>query len=100
MSTAYHPQMDGQTERTNHVLEGYHSNFVNYDQHDCYQLLPLAEYAYNNSKASACRLTPFFANHCLHPQTEWMKERDLQNPGPTMYTHWMQTVQNKARKTL
>ena len=45
MSTAYHPQTDGQTERTNQVLEGYLRNFVNYDQNDRYQLLPLAEYA-------------------------------------------------------
>jgi len=59
MSTAYHPQTDGQTERTNPVLEGYLRNFVNYDQNDWYQLLPLAEYAYNNSKASAHKLTPF-----------------------------------------
>ena len=59
MSTAYHPQTDGQTERTNQVLEGYLHNFVNYDQNDLYQLLPLAEYAYNNSKASAHKLTPF-----------------------------------------
>ena len=45
MSTAYHPQTDGQTERTNQVLEGYDlRNFVNYDQNDWYQLLPLAEY--------------------------------------------------------
>ena len=29
-----------------------------------------------------------------------MKERDVQNPGATMYTHWMQTVPNRARKTL
>ena len=100
MSTAYDPQTDGQTERTNQVLEDYLRNFVNYDQSDRYQLLPLTEYAYNNSKARAHKLTPFFANYGFHPQTEWMKERDVQNPGATMYTHWMQTVQNKASKTL
>ena len=38
MSTAYHPQTDGQTERTNQVLEGYLKNFVNYNQNDWYQL--------------------------------------------------------------
>ena len=45
MSTAYHPQTDGQTERTNQVLEGYLRNFVNYDQDDWYQQLPLAEFS-------------------------------------------------------
>jgi len=59
MSTAYHPQTDGKTERTNQVQEGYLRNFVNYDENDWYQMLRLAEYAYNNSKASAHKLTPF-----------------------------------------
>jgi len=59
MSMAYHPQTDGQTVRTNQVLEGYLRNFVNYDQNDWYQMLPLAEYAYNNSKVSVHKLTPF-----------------------------------------
>ena len=100
MSTAYHPQTDGQTKRTNQVLEGYLRNFVNYDQNDWYQLLPLAEYAYNNSKASAHKLTPFFANYGFHPQTQRMKERDVQNPGATMYTHWMQRFKIKQEKHL
>ena len=50
MSTAYHPQSDRQTARTKQVLEGYLRNFVNYDENDWYQLLPLDEYPYNNSK--------------------------------------------------
>jgi len=59
MSTAYHPETDGETERTNQVLEGYVRKFVNYDQDDWYQMLPLAEYGYNNSKTSAHKLNPF-----------------------------------------
>ena len=87
MSTSYHPQTDGQTERTGQVLKAYLRNFVNEDQNDWDQLLPLAEYGYNNSKASAHKLTPFFPNYGFDPQTEWLKERDVQNPGATMYTH-------------
>ena len=100
MSTAYHPQTERQTERTNQVLEGYLRNFVNYDQNDWYQLLPLAEHAYNNSITNAHIMTPFFANYGFHPQTEWMKEREAQNPGATMYAHWMQEVHEQARKAL
>src|SRR6267154_1533826 len=100
MSTAYHPQTDGQTERTNQVLEAYLRSFVSYDQDDWYQLLPLAEHAYNNSKTKAHKLTPFFANYGYHPQTEWTKPREAQNPGATMYSHWMKTVHQEAKKTL
>jgi len=100
MSTAYHPQTDGQTERTNQVLEGYLGTFVNYDQDDWYQLLPLAEHAYNNSATNAHKMTPFFGNYGFHPQTEWMKERDAHNPGATMYAHWMQDIHQQAKQTL
>ena len=33
-------------------------------------------------------MTPFFANYGYHPQTEWLKEREAQNPGANMYGHW------------
>jgi len=84
MSTAYHPQTDGQTERTNQVLEGYLRTFVNYDQNDWYQLLPLAEHAYNNSATNAHKMTPIFANYGFHRQTEWMQEIEAHNPGAIM----------------
>jgi len=100
MSTAYQPQPDGQTERTNQVLEGYLRTFVNYDQDNWYQLLPLAEHAYNNSATNAHKMTPFFANYRFHLQTEWMKERKGHNPAATMYAHWMQDIHRQAKQTL
>ena len=98
MSTAYHPQTDGQTEQTNHVLEGYLHNYVNYDQNDWFQLLPLAEHAYNNSVTNAHGMSPFYANYGFHPQTVWKKEREAQNPGGQLYAHWMQTTHLKAHE--
>ena len=62
MSTAYHPQTDGQTELTNQILEGYPCNFVNYHQNDWYQLWRLAEHAYNNSITNAHGMSPFYPN--------------------------------------
>jgi len=100
MSTAYHLQTDGQTERTNQVMERYLRTFVNYDQNDWYQLLPLAEHAYNNSATNGHKMTPFFANYGFHPQMEWMKEREAHNPWATMYAHWMQDIHQQAKQTL
>ena len=47
LSTAFHPQTDGQTERQNSVLEQYLHSYINYQQDDLAPLLPLAEFAYN-----------------------------------------------------
>jgi len=66
ISTPYHPQTDGQTERVNQVLGGYLRILVNYDQDDWYHLLPLAEYAFNNPVTTAHNMTPFFANYGYH----------------------------------
>ena len=100
MSTAYHPQTDGQTERTNQVLQGYLRNFVNYDQNDWYTLLPLAEPAYNNSVTNADGMSPFYANYGFHQQTEWMKEQEAQNPWAELNAHWMQTIHVQAHDPL
>lgn len=72
LSTAYHPQTDGQTEHVNQVLEQYLCVFTSYHQDDWDRLLPQASFHYNNSSHSATHLTPFFTNFGYHPQ--WVQE--------------------------
>jgi len=66
LSTAYHPETDGKTEQVNQILEQYLWVYVNYQQDDWKYLLPLAEFAYNNTQHSATSVTPFFANKAFH----------------------------------
>ncbi|KAF8704727.1 hypothetical protein RHS03_06030, partial [Rhizoctonia solani] len=58
-SLAYHPKLDGQTERVNQFIEFYLRSYVAADHSDWAKWLPLAEYAYNNAKHATTRKTPF-----------------------------------------
>ncbi len=69
MSTAFHPQTDGQTERVNQSIEAYLRPFLSENQENWGDLLPMAEYAYNNSVTSATGETPFNTNYGRHPVT-------------------------------
>jgi transposase InsO family protein len=69
LSTSYHPQTDGQTERLNSVLEQYLRSFVNYEQDNWVDFLPLAEFAYNNSKHATTGETPFRVVTGMDPRT-------------------------------
>jgi transposase InsO family protein len=73
MSTAYHPQSDGQTERLNSVLEQYLRSYINFDQDDWVKWLPLAEFAYNNSRHSSTGDTPFRLLFGLDPRMDFME---------------------------
>ena len=71
-STAYHPQTDGQTERINAILEQYLRGYVNYQQDNWFDYLPLAEFMYNNTISSGIgNITPFFANYGFHPRFDF-----------------------------
>ncbi|KAI0996661.1 Transposon Ty3-I Gag-Pol polyprotein [Podosphaera aphanis] len=48
MSTAFHPETDGQTERFNALMEQYLRSYVSYQQDDWVKWLPMAEFAANN----------------------------------------------------
>lgn len=68
LSSAFHPETDGQTERTNQTLEQYIRCFTSYQQDDWFSLLDLAEFSYNNSVHSATKQTPFYSLYGYHPQ--------------------------------
>lgn len=66
-STAYHPQTDGQTEKTHQTVEHVIRCHVDQDQDDWAHLLDDVEFAYNNSYHSAIRQSPFHATYGFHP---------------------------------
>lgn len=67
MSTAYHPQSDGQTERANRTIEDMLRAYVNQRQDDWDHHLTAAEIAYNNSKQATTGYSPYFLNYGQHP---------------------------------
>src|SRR4051812_10814739 len=70
MSTAFHPQTDGQTERANRTLEDMLRAFTSYQQDDWDLYLTAAEYACNNAPNASTGMSPFKIN----------SGQDLQSP--------------------
>ena len=66
LSTAFHPQTDGQTERVNQSVKHYLRVFTSYKQDNWSTILGQASFAYNNMYYTATKLTPFFANFGYH----------------------------------
>ena len=80
LSSAYHPQTDGQMEGVNQILEQYLRCSLSYQQDNWVDLLPLAEFAYNNSLHASTGVTPFFANYGLHSRFNILLPSDSINP--------------------
>ncbi|GKE36301.1 putative reverse transcriptase domain-containing protein, partial [Tanacetum coccineum] len=84
MSTAYHPQMDGQSERTIQTFEDMLCAYVidfgkGWDRH-----LPLVEFSYNNSYHTSINAAPFealYGRKCRSPIC-WAEVKDAQLTGP------------------
>lgn len=83
LSTAYHPQTDGQTERLNQTLEIYLRHYVNYYQDNWSQLLPSASFCYNTTPHSATGKTPCEVLYNYTPEVASVYVNDL---GPVQST--------------
>ena len=69
MSTAYHPQTDGQTEVMNRTLEQYLHSFVHHQPLSWFRFLALAEWSYNTSQHASTGLTPYEVIYGKAPST-------------------------------
>jgi len=68
LSIAYHPQTDGQMERTNQELEQYLRIYVNYRQNNWSEWLTTAEFAFNNKVHTSTKSSLFKINYGREPR--------------------------------
>jgi hypothetical protein len=68
-SLAYHPQTDGQTERTNQILEDMLRVCALQDKLGWDKWLPYAEFSYNNSYQTSLKMSPFQALYGRNSRT-------------------------------
>ena len=66
--TAYHSQIDRQTERINQELEQYLRVFIDHRQEQWPDWLETVEFAYNNKIHAATKILPFKANYGQDPR--------------------------------
>ena len=80
MSMAFHPETDGQSEHAIRNVEQVLQHYVDYCQQNWDELLPLVEFAINNSQSSTTGHSPFFLNTGLHPLLPAFHGQSLDNP--------------------
>jgi len=99
-TSGYHPEMDGQTECTNQTLEQFLRIYCNYQQSNWAQLLPMAEFTYNNMPSSTTGVSPFFANKGYHPKAHFQVKRDS-TLGPTnKYTSKLEEIHTRLKQSI
>jgi hypothetical protein len=100
LSSAFHPQTDGQTERVNQVLEQYLRCTVDYQQVNWNQLLPMAEFAYNNTVQVSTGMSPFHANYGYHPRLDFQQTSEVVVPSAEERVRQLQTIHANLQQEL
>jgi hypothetical protein len=67
---------------------------------DWVDLLPMAEFTYNNSVTSTMGLLLFYANYGYHPIASNPMATATHNPSSKAYAHWIHTVHESAKLAL
>ena len=100
LSTAYHPQTDGQTERINQELEQYLRVFINHRQEQWPDWLGMAEFAYNNKIHMATKISPFKANYGQDLRMGFEGRRKGKYEAAEKFVEKMKKIQEEAKAVL
>lgn len=88
LSSAFHPQSDGQTERMNARIEQHLRAYINFAQDDWIRFLPSTEFALNNHDSHVTGLSPFFAVYGQHPRSGSELSEPLVSPAAPASTYF------------
>ena len=97
---AYHPQMDGQTERMNQELEQYLRIFINHRQEQWPDWLGTVEFVYNNKVHTATKTSLFKINYGQDPRMEFEGRRKGKYKAVGKFIEKMKKIQEKAKAAL
>ena len=105
MSSAYHPQSDGQTERVNRVLEDMLRHYVSPLHNDWDEYLDALEFAYNNSWHQSIQTSPFKLIYGFHPKSPYEANKfsshtGAEAPAAKMLAKGFETALKDARACL
>jgi len=100
LSTAFHPQTDGQTERMNQESEQYLRMFINHRQEQWPEWLGTAEFAYNNKVHTGTKVSPFQVNHRQNPRMGFKLRKKRRYEGAERFAERMKKVQEEAKAAL
>jgi len=99
-TSGYHLEDDGQTEWSNQTLKQYLRIYCNYQQDNWADLLPLAEFAYNNAPSATTGVSPFFANKGYHPNISVYPERNMTSARACDYTVDLESLHQYLREEM
>ncbi len=92
MSTAFHPQTDGTSERMIRTVAQILRTMVQPDQHDWAQKIPMTEFAINSSTSATTGFAPFELNYGYMPTILRGLENEPALPGVKNFAE--QAVEN------
>ena len=99
LSTAYHPQMDGQTERINQDLQQYLHIFTSEKQDEWVSWLPLAEFSYNTKKQLSTEKSLFEVTRSYQPKMGF-EQRAKKAPAAEELTKQMEETLEQVKENI